>query len=353
MKIVFILPSIDDSHYKNRVLEFIENGYDVKVYGFYRLDRERKLPFEYSLLGRLENARYTNRLRLYIDAFRKIGKEFRHQNVVFYLGGLDIAMCFHYLNPKQPYIYEECDLTHTYLGKIKYVLEWIDKQIIKNSLLTITTSLGFINYHFDGIKPKNVCLVENKLNPNILNYPIKYKEFNKDKLSIGFVGAPRFESVFNFIDVYCRNFPNYTFHVYGGPVSEQFKTLEKYENCIFHGFFNNPVDLPEIYASIDLVLSTYDIKYENVRWAEPNKIYESIYFEKPIIVSSDTFLAEKVNQLGIGYDVNAMNEVQVVQLVRNLNHEDLNAKSKAAKSIDKKYALNINKHLFGTLKDIL
>lgn len=346
--IIFIVPSIDDSHYKNRIIEFIENGYDVKVYGFCRRNRERNLPYLYESLGNIENASYANRIKLYISAFKCLGKDYK--DTLFYLCGLDIAMFFHFINPSHQYIYEECDLVHTYIGTVKWLFEWIDKRVIKKSLLTITTSEGFINYHFKGVKPDNVCLVENKLNPNIIDYRIQEKSFDKDNLSIGFVGLPRFDSVYNFIDVFCQNFPQYTFHVYGGPVSDKFKTLEKYPNCKLHGLFNNPVDLPEIYGNIDLVLSTYDTKYENVRYAEPNKIYESIYFETPIIVSSNTFLAEKVKRLGIGFDIDAMSEDEIVNFVHSLNEEIINSKIQAAWKIDKRNTLNINEHLFDILK---
>ena len=349
--IVFIVPSIDDSHYKNRIIEFIENGYDIKVYGFCRRNKERNLPYDYKILGNIENASYTNRVKLYFNVFNRLGKEYK--DTLFYLCGLDIAMFFHFINPSHHYIYEECDLVHTYMGKVKHLFEWVDKRIIKKSVLTITTSEGFINYHFQGERPDNVCLVENKLNPNILDYKIKERTFEKDNLSIGFVGLPRFDSVYNFIDVFCRNFPQYTFHVYGGPVSEKFKTLEKYPNCRLHGFFNNPVDLPEIYGNLDLVLSTYDTKYDNVRYAEPNKIYESIYFETPIIVSSNTFLAEKVKRLGIGFGIDAMNEDEIVNFVSSLNEETVNAKILSSRKIDKRNTLNINEHLFETLRESL
>ena len=349
--IVFIVPSIDDSHYRNRIIEFIEKGYEVRVYGFCRCNKERNLPYSYKVLGNIENASYSNRVRLYIQSFNRLGKKYK--DTLFYLCGLDIAMSFRFINPSHQYIYEECDLVHTYMGQVKYLLEWIDKRIIKKSLLTITTSEGFINYHFKGVKPDNVCLVENKLNHNIIGYKIQEKPFDKDNLSIGFVGLPRFDSVYNFIDVYCRNFPQYTFHVFGGPVSDKFNTLKKYPNCKLHGFFNNPADLPEIYGTIDVVLSTYDTKYENVRYAEPNKIYESIYFETPIIVSSNTFLAEKVKRLGIGFDIDAMSEVEIVNFVSSLNNEIVNAKSKAAKDIDKRNTLNINEHLFKCLEERL
>lgn len=355
MKIIFIVPSISDSHYRNRIVEFIENGYSVDVYGFERKNINKKpvLPYSVNVIGSIEDESYIERVKLYIKEFRKLGKRFNQKDDIFYLCGLDIAIFFHYVNPKFQYLYEECDLTHTYT-KIKKLLEFIDLRIIKTSLLTILTSEGFINYHFNGEKPHNVCLVENKLNPAIVEYTVsKRKPLDRNSISIGFVGGPRFDSVFNFIDVYCRTFPQHTFHIFGGPVPKQFETLRKYKNCIFHGFFTNPNDLPEIYSKIDLVLSTYDTKYENVRFAEPNKIYECLYFEAPIIVSSNTFLAEKVNRLGIGYDIDAMDDNAIIKFVNRLSQEEVKKKSDNAHLIDKKETININTKLFDKLKSVI
>lgn len=195
-----------------------------------------------------------------------------------------------------------------------------------------------------------MVLLENKLNPSILNFEVKPKKvFSSETISIGFVGGPRFDSVYNFIDVFCRKFPQGVFHIYGGPVTEQFEELKKYKNCIFHGFFKNPNDLPEIYSSIDVVVATYDTKFENVRYAEPNKIYESIYFETPIVVSSGTFLADKVKRLGIGFDINAMDDDEVVGFIKGLTAEKLQEKTQKTKAIDKKLTLNVNDEFFGLL----
>ena len=351
MQIIFIVPSISDSHYRNRIVEFIDKGYSVNVYGFERKNSNKKpnLPYKISILGSISDKNYAQRIKLYIKKFRELGKRHNPQKDVFYLCGLDIAMFFHFFNPGFEYIYEECDLTHTYT-RLKGVLEYIDLKIIKSSILTILTSEGFVKYHFNGNKPHNVCLVENKLNPTVLDYKVPpRKQFDKNTISIGFVGAPRFDSIYNFIDVYCRTFPQHIFHIFGGPVPTQFETLKKYKNCIFHGFFHNPDDLPEIYSKIDLVLSTYDTKYENVRFSEPNKIYECMYFETPIIVSSHTFLAEKTNRLGIGYDIDAMDDNAIVSLINRVSEKELRRMTDNAYKINKKDLINNNMTLFEKL----
>ena len=354
-KVIFIIPSLSDSHCKNRIVEFQSRGHEVLVYGFLRAGQKNpnNLPYDYKVIGELHDESYLERIKLYLREFKRIWNSNKNDDVIFYLNGLDIAMFFHYVNPKARYIYEQRDLTHTYLGRLKGLLEYFDKRVIKHSLLTVTTSEGFINFHFKGKKPENVVLVENKLNPEIVKIPVKdRKVFDKEHISIGFVGGPRFDSVYNFINVFCRNFPNGVFHVYGGPVAEQFEQLKKNENCIFHGFFSNPTDLPSIYESIDLVVATYDTKFENVKYAEPNKIYESIYFETPIVVSSGTFLADKVGRLGIGYSIDAMDDNAIISFVNSLTNEGLMEKSENAHKIDKKEVLNINDSLFNRVEEV-
>lgn len=350
-KIVFIIPSITDSHCKNRIIEFVDRGYDVEVYGYERSARNKftDLPCKYYIIGNIVDGSYLKRINLYRKNFTEIGKKYSNDKVIFYLCGLDIAMFFTLINPNFKYIYEECDLVHTYT-KVKNILEWIDRRIIKKSLLYVFTSEGFLKYHFGINRPDNVCLVENKLNPEILNCKLlKKTKFSKDSISIGFVGVPRFDSIYNFIDVFCKNYPQHTFHIFGGPIPEQFQSLKKYSNCHFYGFFKNPVDLPCLYSQINLVLATYDVKYDNVRYAEPNKIYESIYFETPIIVSEGCYLGEKVKKLNIGYTVNALDTVDIKQLMDSLTIENINNKIVSIKRLGKDYAINYNEKFFQLL----
>ncbi len=220
--------------------------------------------------------------------------------------------------------------------------------------MTVTTSEGFIDYHFNGQKPDNVFLIENRLDPSVLKLSrIKKHPFIKENISFGFVGKPRFDSVLNFIQVVCRTFPQHTVHIFGGPVEPQFRVLEKYSNCIFHGFFNNPYDLPEIYSKIDFVLSTYDAGIENVCYAEPNKIYESIFFETPIIVSKNTFLEKKVQRLGIGYSVDALNDKEIIDFVSNISEDNVNDTIGKIQAMDKTEAINFNDEFFACLKNRL
>ena len=88
-KIIFIVPLITDSHYKNRILEFVERGYDFEVYGYERLthSKNKDLPYKYYILGNIEDENYIDRVNLYRRNFAEIGKKYRGDKVVFYLCG--------------------------------------------------------------------------------------------------------------------------------------------------------------------------------------------------------------------------------------------------------------------------
>ena len=353
-KIVFIVPSLADSHYKNRIMEFMDQGYEVEVLGFVRKDNKviRALPYSYSCLGEVSDLNYSSRIPIYLKAFHNLSSKYKSEDVCFFLGGLDIAMMFLMQNRNARYIYEECDLMHTYT-KFKFILEGVDKRIIKNSLITISTSEGFNQYHFGDNIPAQICLVPNKLNPDILKYAVlEKKKIDESHLNIGFVGVPRAHTDL-LIETFCKSFPYHTFHLFGGPFPQNLEKLKEYENFIDHGFFKNPDDLPRIYSCLDLVLCTYDNRYINPQYAEPNKLYDSIYFETPIVVSTNTFLSEKVKSLNIGYEVDPFDEESIIEFFKSIKTNDIEEKIESCKKIDKKELINRNDHFFNRLKGLL
>ena len=354
MKVVFLISDVKDNHYRNRILDFITEGCEVEVYAF-RRDKSisiRNLPYSYHIIGSIKNASYKNRVNMYVREFRKIGK--KHGNkAVYFLGGLDIAIFFHFLNPTLKYIFEECDMVHLYHRSIiTPILERISKYIIRHSVATITTSEGFMKYHYGEYWPSNVILVANKLNNEILNCPpLPKKTFNPNHISIGFVGVPRSITNYLFIDYFCKNYPQHSFHIFGAPLSIEFEQLKKYDNCLFHGRFKNPEDLPIIYSKIDALLCAYDYHNENNAYAEPNKLYEAICFEKPFIVSSHTFLGEKVRRLGIGLEVDCHDETDINRVILSLTKENVSAMQHNAHSMDKNITINDSKY-FLTIKHL-
>ncbi len=354
--IIFIINSVQQQRCIKRINEFMDNGYPVKAYGFSRLDVVPTKPerFTIEVLVHLTNgANYFSRLLIMRDELREVFATYKGKDVVYYYFMLDVAMACRSLS-HAPFIYEESDLAHTTLRKpiIAWILERVDRHVIRRSILTVFTSEGFVRYHFGNTSPTKCVVVPNRLNSTILSLPLLPQHTtDMQHLQIGFVGGARYKSILRFAETIAHRFPQHTFHFFGTLMSEldRLEKLKSYPNIVFHGAFANPKDLPEIYSKIDLLVSTYDAEIANVRFAEPNKLYESAYFGVPIIVSSGTFLAEKVRAWGIGYDVDASSEDSIAAFINSLSYDDYCIKKDFANKIDKYSLINHNEALFDKL----
>lgn len=357
-KIVFVLNNITITRCLKRVSEFIENGYEVEAYGFEKLGEEGYATppnYKITVIGQFSRSQsYSDRLKVYYKSLKPLFKKYKGQDVIFYYFFFNIALAARLLS-RRTYIYEESDMPYTgFHNKMKRKLFGnIDKRIIKESLLTVMTSEGFIDYHFGEERPNNIVVVPNRVNPKLLGMTYNKNNINLDHLSIAFVGGFRYKSVINFATVIAEDFPQHEFHAYGIILDngEELKALcEKYSNVHFHGKFRNPDDLPSIYEKIDIVLASYDATSINAQFAEPNKMYEAIFFRTPIAVSSNTFLAKKVSKLGIGYHINALDKNEITSFINGLTEEDINGKIKALESLPQEYAINKNPELFDYLE---
>lgn len=334
------------------------HGIQVEAYGFKRHDitNIKTDKINVNIIGTFDNSvSYKKRVPIMYHGIREVTRRYNKQEVLFYLFGLDVAGLFK-LQSSKPYIYEEEDLIYTYFNNslLRGFFTKLDRYIVKKSEKTIFTSDGFANFHFGGNWPSKVTIIPNKLKKEVLDYPPIEKQIDLACLRIAFVGSFRFRSVYNFAKVFLESFPNHKFLFFGSATDKEnedlFDVLKKYNNCVFHGRFKNPVDLPSVYSQFDLLLSTYDVEFENVKYAEPNKLYEAIYYDTPIIVSSNCFLGDKVEKMGVGYAINALNDEEIVSFVNSLTLTSINEKKKAIKAIDKHYAIDDNSEFIENVK---
>lgn len=59
----------------------------------------------------------------------------------------------------------------------------------------------------------------------------------------------------------------------------------------------------ELYGRCDCIFAVYDAGMLNCRVALPNKLYEAVYCELPILVADNTYVGELVNEWGVGIPV--------------------------------------------------
>lgn len=117
----------------------------------------------------------------------------------------------------------------------------------------------------------------------------------------------------------------------------------------FYGKFRNPEDLPDIYEKVDIVVACYDTSTFNEKVAEPNKLYEALFFGKPIIVSEGTFLSHRVSEMFCGYEIDASNDKNIVAFLNNLQVEDVNEKIRNIEKMDKSVMVDNPFDIFSAL----
>jgi succinoglycan biosynthesis protein ExoL len=90
------------------------------------------------------------------------------------------------------------------------------------------------------------------------------------------------------------------------------------QSVFYKGEFKSPEDLEMIYKRISISFVMYDDTDINVRLALPNKLYECMYFKRPIIASSNTFLGKRALDLKIGF---IWSQTKMVDLVQYLDSD--------------------------------
>lgn len=334
MKIVFFLASLSQPRCIKRVRSLLDLGYDVQVYGYYRGYYDvNKLPDTLKVIvwGNVESG--DGYLRKSIknakNIFRVLKSHSSEDKILYYAFGFDLAFWLSFFC-KRKYIYESSDLLYTYL-KPKFLISFfkvLDRFIIGRSFRTVFTSEGFAEYLFPCNRPKNIIIQPNKVAPcfkQIKRMPISKKD--KEGIVFSYVGAFRSpDTVFRFAKVIGEFYPQHKFYFYGDSNLTYLaqKLSSKYNNVKYFGRFKNPEDLETIYNSIDIVVACYDTKDINEKIADPNKLYEAICFCKPIIVSSNTFLAEQVKRMNVGFAIDPHSDTAIRDFIDHFDLDEIN-----------------------------
>lgn len=333
-KIVFICPSLSQPRCIKRVTSFFNAGCGCDVYGYERGNYDvNKYPEEVRVcvLSKMEDGtNYGSKLKSAYHDVKRIVRQYRNTEALFYSFSMQHSIIFWFFRVK--YVYEISDIPYAYPQFMRFlrVFNWIDKKLIKDSYKTVMTSGGF--YGFFGIKSNKIIVIPNKVSPILETIGSRERlTITGDRLRFAFIGGIRYRSVARFATIIGEKFPQHTFRFYGVCSPAVKKTInfdaiiEKYNNVEYHGVFKSPYDLPSIYKNVDVVIACYDVNSLNERLAEPNKLYEALYFCRPIVVSNGIFLGDRVKELQCGYAIDASTDESVYNFVKSLNACDINA----------------------------
>jgi len=336
-KILVIANNINLPRVQRRIRALHYANIPVAVFAFqrdlFKINRFQVNVELYSL-GEIPNINYLKRIPAFKNAFFRI-RAYQKYNPVstFYCFGLDSALLALMCGlGKRKMIYEIADLRYDFQVKNlkNKIISSAERRVLGRTEILVLTSEGHFE-QFKRILPRianRITLIENKV-PQFL--PDLYPRVNKPHISrgrirLGFIGAIRYEAcLFPLIEEVGLREDELEFHIYGDGrnIARIAEYCQTFRNIFYHGPFTNPGQLKEVYENIDLNIVVYDNLDFNVRRAIPNKLFESIYFGVPLVVSDNTLLGKKVDSLGIGFTIDPQINGYARNFIDNLRRNEI------------------------------
>lgn len=349
-KIVFFVPNLTPRP-NRRIQEFLDAGFDCDVFCMSHSEDIVSPRYNVTYLNekRLSNMSYPKRMLLFSRQIGDVVKKYDKKKTLFYFFSFNTA--FLVLLRNLTFVYEESDMLFDRFSSpiLRNLTIRLNRRIIAKSKVTVFTSEGFAHFYYKQRIPKNIIFVPNKVDKKCLGLPLVQKQATDfNHLRFGFAGSLRYETLRNFADVLIKNFPTAQFDFFGRNSAfpeEAISDLQKTGRVFFHGTFINPDDLPRIYSQLDFIVATYDVSGINPRYAEPNKLYEAIFFRTPIIVSRESFLEHKVKELGVGFSVNALDDKDIISEVGKITPDVYKGFISNLESIDRESVITSNEEL--------
>lgn len=190
---------------------------------------------------------------------------------------------------------------YTYEGIPIY--KWMVNCLVKASCFTAISSKAFFSF----IEPaENIGVTHNISNLPHAVSTCTLRTGAGRSIVIGFVGGIRYYKENTRLLAELKNNPRYFFKYVGkthpGCELEKFCRIQGIRNVSFSPAYMNG-EKPEIYRAIDLINAVYGADSPETRLALPNKLYDCIIFKKPILVSRGTYLAQIVEEYGLGLSI--------------------------------------------------
>lgn len=333
MKILFVMSHTPNPRMLKRI-NFIKKFFEVEIIYIKRRNNDMytfddKNIKSYSLeLNLPTSQQILKRIFIsfkFLQFLLKIVKNKHYQFI--YAEGLDILILIKLcsLKRKVSYILEVADLRESYLGnklKNKLLNNLTSLLFKKVDILVITSEKFYEKYFCRYVSKEKVVYIPNIPDLNVFKNYIK-KE--KKKFTVGFIGGIRYLTQMKLLVDACEGLDIEVLFAGAGSTLKEYEEIEKYctkkDYVIFTGKYNYKDEIAELYSKVDCVFSAYDNTNPNVKIALPNKLYESIYCELPIIVSKETYLSEIVEKLNIGVSIKGNNIEELRKVLKILKEK--------------------------------
>lgn len=251
---------------------------------------------------------------------------------VIYAEGLDtLIIAGKYKNNHNVRIvFEVADLRENYITPPKKAVDWVitavllsrEKKAFQNVDFLVVTSPRFYDMHYNSLISKDKMLFI----PNAPDAAV-FKGYKKHEgeFTVGFIGGIRYLHQMKMLVDAAEIVGCKVLFAGAGGTSSDYEEIQAYckgrEYVSFTGHYDYNIQIASLYGMVDCVFAVYDADNPNVRIALPNKLYESILCELPIIVAKGTYLEELVKEWGVGVSVSHKDKQELVNALNKLKKD--------------------------------
>lgn len=227
-------------------------------------------------------------------------------------------------------IYEVADLHRLIVDKqrnpvrllAQRYLRFSDRHCCKKIDLLMVSSPKYVETYFgDFVPPEKTMYFPNV--PNLSDLADYRKKRRGEPFEVGFIGDIRYPEQMKLLIAAakaCKIKLMFAGFEQGG---NEIETLcKEYSDGEWIGRFDFKTQAAKLYEKCDVIYSVYDADMENVKVALPNKLYEAVYCEVPIIVARNTYLAEVVNEWGVGVAVDHKSPNELIEVLKKMQTDE-------------------------------
>ena len=222
-------------------------------------------------------------------------------------------------------IYEVADLHRLLVDRQSSPVAWaaqkylrfMDRHLEKQYDLLVLTSMKYYDAYFSDFVAKEKVLYM----PNVpdLSAFDSYKKKDGGAFTVGYLGAVRYkQQMINLIEAAERTGDHLLIAGYEDQPNIIEPMCKGKPNIEWVGRFDFNKQAAELYGKCDVMYSVYDADMHNVRVALPNKLYEAVYCEMPLIVAKNTYLADTVEEWGVGMAVDHKSVDELADVINEL-----------------------------------
>lgn len=249
-------------------------------------------------------------------------------------------------------VYEVADLHRFLVDKQKSPVKKLvqrylrreDRRLKDRYDLLILTSPKYYEVYFNTIvEPERMLYMPNV--PDLSGFSSYEKKSADEPFTVGYIGAIRYKKqIANLIEAAKQTGVRLLVAGYEDEPVEIEPMCQEDPNITWVGRFDFAAQAASLYGKCDAIYAVYDADMHNVRVALPNKLYESIYCELPLIVAKGTYLAETVDQWGVGLAVDHREPQELIALLEQLRDRKIPVDSISANCRQRKADIDLALH---------